>query len=144
MKRREAREILFCLIFEASFDYASDGDASDNRRTLEKIYEYGKECREFDDDPYICDIFFNIWDSIPKIDELIATNSVGWKHDRLSRVSQAIMRLCVYEMLFRDDIPYSISINEAIELAKKYDHDNSPKFINGVVNAIAEKENLKK
>jgi N utilization substance protein B len=53
------------------------------------------------------------------------------------------MRLAAYEMLFSDDVPFSIAINEAVELAKKYDHDKAPKFINGILNTIAVKKGLK-
>ena len=56
----------------------------------------------------------------------------------------AIMRICVYEMLYVDDVPFNIAINEAVELAKKFDYDKAPSFINGVVNKIAEHEGLKK
>ena len=53
------------------------------------------------------------------------------------------MRLAVYEMLYVEDVPFSVAINEAVELAKTYDHDKSPKFINGILNAIAEQKGLK-
>ena len=77
-------------------------------------------------------------------DEKIADSVVGWKLERLSRVSQAIMRLAIYEMLYREDVSYNIAINEAVELAKKFDHDKAPGFINGVLNSVATKEGLKK
>jgi len=54
-----------------------------------------------------------------------------------------IMRLGTYEMLYMEDIPFSVSINEAVNLAKKYDHDKAPAFINGVLNAIADEKGLK-
>ncbi|MDD4772426.1 MAG: transcription antitermination factor NusB [Eubacteriales bacterium] len=136
MKRREAREIAFTLIFEIGF--------GDDSRSLNEVYTLAAECREFEEDEYISQVFFGIKEKLPEIDAKIAAHSVGWKTERLSRVSQAIMRLCIYEMLFREDIPYNIAINEAIELAKKYDDENAPKFINGIVNTVADKEGLKK
>lgn len=146
MKRREAREIAFALIFEVGFGHGGDGDPvteeTDNR-SYDEIYALAAACREFEDDKYVREVFYGIKDKLPEIDEKIAAYSVGWKTERLSRVSQAIMRLCVYEMLFRIDIPFNIAINEAIELAKKYDEENAPKFINGIVNTIADKEGLK-
>lgn len=139
MKRREAREILFKLIYETGFEYP----LSDESREKREIYELAKTEWEYEDDDYIKDVYFNIWDKLPDIDALIAENAVGWKQERLSRVSQAIMRLCVYEMVYMEDIPYNVAINEAVELAKKYDHDKAPKFINGIVNTIAIKCKLK-
>ena len=135
MKRREARELLFALIYETGFEYPF----TDATRTAEAIYDSAKEYRELEEDTYIRDVYFDIWDKIPELDEAIGEHTVGWKQERLSRVSLAIMRLSVYELLYREDIAYNISINEAIELAKKYDHDKSPKFINGVLNAVADK-----
>ena len=74
----------------------------------------------------------------------IEENAKGWKLSRISKVSMAIMRICVYEMLYVEDVPFNIAINEAVELAKKFDYDKAPSFINGVVNKIAENEGLKK
>ena len=81
---------------------------------------------------------------IEAIDEKISANAESWSISRLSKVSLAIMRIAVYEMLFIDAIPMNVSINESVELAKKFDEEKSPKFINGVLNAIgkaAEKDN---
>ena len=144
MTRREAREHLLTLIYEAGHDYDHpDTPDWDGSRSLEEMYINAMDCREFEDDKYIRDVFFKIWDSMPEIDRNINEKSVGWKGDRLSRVSHAIMRLGVYEILYRDDIPYNIAINEAVELAKKYDHENAPKFINGILNAVTEAHGLK-
>lgn len=148
MKRRQAREIAFALIFEAGFYAGKDPLNTENagltgNPDYEEIYRLAAECREFEDDDYVKEALFGVRDHLDAIDQLIADSAVGWKSERLSKVSLAIMRLCVYEMLYRDDIPYSIAINEAVELAKKYDYDKAPRFINGVVNTIAEKEGLK-
>ena len=75
-------------------------------------------------------------EQIKKIDELIGANSNGWKTHRLTRLSRSVMRLAVYEMLFCEDIPYSVSINEAIELTKKFDDPKAKAFVNGVLNSI--------
>ena len=135
MKRREARELLFALIYETGFEYPF----TDAARTVEAIYNSAKEYRELEEDKYIREVYFDIWDKIPEIDGAISEHTVGWKQERLSHVSLAIMRLSVYELKYREDISYSISINEAVELAKKYDHDKSPKFINGVLNAVSDR-----
>ena len=61
----------------------------------------------------------------------------GWKINRISKVSLALLRLAVYEMLYRDDVPVSVSINEAVELSKKYTVKDDTSFINGVLGAVA-------
>ena len=61
----------------------------------------------------------------------------GWKKQRLSPVTRALVRLAGYEMMFMEDVPGKVSINEAIELSKKYDDEKTYSFINGVLNALA-------
>ena len=71
------------------------------------------------------------------LDEAVEKNSTGWKKERISPVSMAILRLACYEIMFMEDIPARVSINEAVELAKKYDDEKSYSFVNGVLNAVA-------
>ena len=136
MNRREARELLFTLVFEYDFKRSEDFSAT---------YASALENREFfEEDDYVKSAFEGIAENIEAIDEKISANAESWSISRLSKVSLAIMRIAVYEMLFIDAIPMNVSINEAVELAKKFDEEKSPKFINGVLNAIgkaAEKDN---
>ena len=71
-----------------------------------------------------------------EIDAAIAENAKGWRIDRIAKMSLAVMRVAVYELLCTDT-PSSIVINEALEIDKIYDSDDSPAFINGVLNAVA-------
>lgn len=132
MTRREARETLFKLIYERSYHAEETPDEILVRETEELEI----------DDAYVSDGFKGTFDNIEEIDALISESSIGWKLNRLSRVSHAIMRLACYEMLYTD-LPVRIAINEAVELAKKYDHDQAPSFINGILNTIADKKALK-
>lgn len=68
-----------------------------------------------------------------ELDALIDEKSTGWKTNRMAKVDLAIIRLAVYEIKFEDDIPTKVSINEAVELAKKYGADESGAFVNGVL-----------
>lgn len=134
MKRREAREALFALLFEMTF--ATPEEAA-------VLYE--TECAETDrdlSDDFIRDGYKGVLADLDKIDELIASASKGWKLSRLARVTLSLLRLGVYEMCFAGT-PYHIVINEAVELAKVYGEDKSPGFINGVLNKIAEMQGLK-
>ncbi len=140
MKRSEAREILFALIFETSYEYPFE---SEGARSIQDIYENAREYRDFEDSKYIRDVYFDIWERLPEIDKAISDCAKGWKQGRLSKCSMSIMRLCVYEMLYVDDVPWQSAINEAVELAKKYDHEKAPGFINGVVNSVANNLGIK-
>lgn len=134
MERRRARELALELIFEHEFNPDIEPGV---------IYENALECREFEDDGYIRDLFYGVVDHKSTIDEKIAACAVGWSLSRMSKTSLAIMRLSVCEMLYLLDIPFLVSINEAVELAKKFDHDKAPAFINGVLNKVAEIEGIK-
>ena len=134
MERRRARELALELIFEYEFHTGDDSGA---------IYENALECREFEDDGFIRELFYGVTDHKTEIDEKIASCAIGWSLSRMSKVTLAILRLAVCEMLYLPDIPFTVSINEAVELAKKYDHDKAPAFINGVLNKIAEVEGIK-
>lgn len=73
------------------------------------------------------------------IDQLISKYLINWTIDRLSIVDKTLLRIAVYEICFEDDIPYAVSINEAIELAHKYGDEKSSKFINGILSNIIKK-----
>jgi len=83
------------------------------------------------------------WENLTCCDELISSAAIKWELSRLSLVDKSILRLAAYELKFRDDIPPKVTINEAIELAKKYSSAQSPGFVNGVLDAIMNKLNSK-
>lgn len=74
--------------------------------------------------------------ALPEIDSVIERFSSNWKISRMSIVDRNIMRLAVYEMLFCDDIPSKVSINEAIDIGKKFSAEESGAFINGILDSI--------
>lgn len=74
---------------------------------------------------------------IDEIDALINEKSTGWKTSRMAKVDLSIIRIAVYEIKFEDDIPFKVSVNEAVELAKKYGADESPAFVNGILAKFA-------
>lgn len=127
MKRKEAREQVVALLFETEFK--SD-------ENIEAVFAVSVENREIPADDYIKRAYFGVYENQEKIDGLLGTHSNGWKTHRLSKLSRSIMRLAVYEMLFEENIPYSVSINEAVELTKKYDDPKARAFVNGVLNSV--------
>lgn len=127
MTRKEAREILLGLLFESEF--RADESAED-------IYYTSAENREIDDDDYIKRAYFAIFEHKEEIDAVIGDHAKGWKTHRLTNISRSILRLAVYEMLYEEGIPHKVSINEAVELTKKYDDEKARSFINGVLNSV--------
>lgn len=127
ISRRESREYIIGLIYETEFRADEDKQI---------IFESSAECREIPKDKFIKETYFSVCEKRNEIDALIAKHSVGWKTERLTRVSRAILRLAVYELAFSDEIPSKVSINEAIELAKKYEDEKAKAFINGILNAV--------
>ena len=134
MSRTEARENAFLLLFEA---------ACRSDETALEIFEYAEQFRDFKIDDYVKTAFFGVFERRKEIDELIEKCIVGWTKKRVSPVSMALLSLSTFEMLALSDVPAKVSINEAIELSKKYDDEKSYVFVNGVLNAIAEELKLK-
>ena len=132
MTRREERESLFALLFEMSFSELT---------AAEDVLAIEKEERSYDTE-YIINSYHGILSALTDIDGLIEKSANGWKLSRLSRVTHAILRVAVYEMVF-NNLPVTIAINEAVELAKKYDHEKAPAFVNGILNRIADEKQLK-
>lgn len=126
--RREAREQAFCLVFEMDFQNAS----------MEEIIDQANQCRDLEVDPYAAQLAYKVAGERQELDEMIARFSTKWKVERLSRVSRALLRLAVAEILQEDaEVPLSVAINEAVELAKKYGGDEDAPFVNGVLGAFA-------
>ena len=130
MSRKESRENAFILLFEAEFR---------PDETALEIFEYAEQFREFKMDDYVKRVFFGVQERKKEIEELIDPNLIGWNKKRISPVSRAILALSTFEMLALDDVPAKVSINEAVELSKKYDEEKARAFINGVLNAIMKK-----
>ncbi|MBQ9964711.1 MAG: transcription antitermination factor NusB [Clostridia bacterium] len=127
MTRRESRELAFVLLFEKSFSDA----------TLAEILENAGEARELASDAFALSLAEGVLAHLAEIDEKISAASHKWSKDRLSRVTLAILRLAIYEIVWESDIPVSVSINEAVELAKSYGGDTDASFINGVLGGVA-------
>ena len=127
MTRRESRELAFVLLFEKTF----------TQEAVKDILCNACEARELEHDAFALKLAEGAEQQLKAIDEMISQYSHKWNKERISRVALSIMRLAVYEMLYVDDIPVSVSINEAVELAKKYGGDEDPAFINGVLGGIS-------
>lgn len=129
ISRYKKREQAFILSFESLFTECADIDElADNAvdGNDEHMSDYAIMCAK------------GVLENAQQIDELISANlKKGWKLNRISKVSLAVMRLAIFEMLYVEDVPVSVSINEAVELAKKYSVPDDSSFVNGVLGAIA-------
>lgn len=135
MGRKQAREGAMKVLFQ--MDSMSD--------FTEESLEVFLENFEYDEMEtlYIKESISKIRENLEEIDEYIKQNLEGWSIYRLAKVDLAVLRIAIYEMLFRDDIPMEVSINEAIETVKKYSTDESFKFINGVLGGFARSRDKK-
>ena len=108
-----------------------------NNDTIAQIVENAGESRDLVLSAFAEKVATGVQDNEAVIDEKIEQNIHGWKMSRLSRVSLALLRLAIYEMMYEKDIPLSVSINEVVDLAKKYGGSEDAPFINGVLGSIA-------
>lgn len=137
MSRKLAREMAFKIIFETSFQKDEKIDELTNMLINTKDNDDDNILPE--DNEYIIQITTGVKEKESELDEHIKNHLKGWTMERISKVDIAILRLAIYEILYRDDIPYKVSVNEAVELAKEYSDDSSPAFINGVLAEIINK-----
>jgi transcription antitermination protein NusB len=126
--RREGRELALQML------YAQDSQKSELRETLRGFrdgVEAVQRVREFAEE-----LVLGVQQHQTEIDEAIKARSKNWSLSRMPRVDLNIMRLATFELLFRSDIPKKVSINEAIEIAKKYGDKESPAFVNGILDEM--------
>lgn len=131
MTRREAREQAFFLIFEQSF----------NKVPLSKITSYAAEARDVYLNKFAEKLVYGVNENLDEINDIISKYLIKWKKNRISKVSMSLLRLATYEIIFERMIPLSVSINEAVELAKIYGGKNDFSFVNGVLSSIAKEYN---
>lgn len=136
MTRRELRDNVFKMLFRIEFHKAEEmpEQLALFEDELETLFD-GKQGQENRD--YLTNKCNDIFSHITELDEAINEVSSGWKTSRMSKVDLTIIRLAVYEMRYEEDIPVAVSINEAVELAKKYGTDDSASFVNGILAKLA-------
>ena len=128
MTRKEARDQAFVLIFEKGI----------NNESIEDILEAAKECRNFleDEDGYTLKVFTGVFERQEEIDSVISKNLTGWTINRISKISLAVLRLAIFEIMYMDDIPDAVSVDEAVELCKTYSTQEDAAFVNGVLGTV--------
>lgn len=138
MKRRLGRALAVQCLYQIEMNQVSVDEA------LDMVFQEAKEDNEagikLEDETalraYTRELVTETKARGPALDDVLAAYLKGWKMDRLSRVDRQILRLAVYEMAVRDDVPPKAAINEAIELAKHFGMEESGKFVNGVLGQL--------
>lgn len=128
MKRKETREeavkIAYCMDINKEFD---------KKLPCKYINHFEIENADIE---YLNKTMDDLIDNLDKIDKYITDHSKDWKINRIARVDLAVLRVALSEILYNDSIPESVSINEAVEISKKYSNEDSHKFINGILGSV--------
>lgn len=130
MSRREQREQIFKILFGVEFHSADELE--------EQIGLYMEDLGDIrkKDADYMTGKVRSIVEHMDEIDGMINQASKNWKTTRMAKAELFILRLAAYEIKYEDDIPVSVSINEAVELAKLYGSDHGPAFVNGILSGM--------
>lgn len=146
MLRTTAREIAVHLSFELGFTHKTADELLDGRLTREAFDAWREEDEVYGEFPgpkqqsYIRQLVSGVGGHSAELDSYIEKYAVGWSFSRISRVASAIMRVAMFEILYMPDIPNSAAINEAVEIAKKYEEPEVVSFINGILGSFLRKE----
>ena len=130
MSRSIAREVAMKLVYSRLLGGQDTPDA-----VLEKSEI--REPLDREEKDFSLALADGVAERLAEIDERIAVNAVDWSIDRIGRVDLSILRVAVYEMLYREDVPVGAAINEAVELAKRFVGERSYSFVNGILGAVA-------
>jgi N utilization substance protein B len=128
MARKAAREAAMCLVYQKSV--GGEGDVESYCEQADGVE------LDAEDRAYLSDVLDGVQEHAGDIDENIEKYAVNWRLARMPRVDAAVLRVAVYEILYRDDIPVSVTANEAVGLARQYSGEKSAKFINGVLGKL--------
>lgn len=128
MPRKAAREAAIRLVYQRSM--GGEGSIDDY------CSQAGDVALDAEDRDYLSDVLGGVAENAAAIDETIGKYAVNWKLSRMPRVDAAILRVAVYELLYRADIPEGVTANEAVTLAKQYSGEQAAKFINGVLGKL--------
>ncbi len=133
--RSEARKETFKLVFQ------TEKNNDDVEFLIGQMLENKPECEQ--NLEYIKSTVFGILDKDEELKKDISENlSSGWRIERISKVSLALLKLAIYEIKYIDEIPTKVSINEAVELDKKFDEPDNSAFINGILGGFCKKNNI--
>ena len=146
MTRTQTRELAMRMVYTLAenkktvAELLEDMLEAEYYATLETEDELYKRAPNAEDREYLTTLVTGVAEHMPELDEYIDKHAVGWQFHRISRTAVTIMRLAMYEALYMPTIDIAVSMNEAIELAKKYDTPETVSFTNGVLGAFTKEE----
>ena len=146
MTRSNAREIAIHIVFTLGFDSRSAKEVLEAELTRERFHELAEELPRYEQFPnekqekYIRELVQGVFAHGPELDDCISRYSVGWAFARIPRMAAAVMRTSMYEILYMPDIPNAAAINEAVEIAKKYEPAEVVSFVNGILGTFVRTE----
>jgi len=123
MQRREAREFLLLALYRREF----------LPTTLDELFE---ETPPGDQQEYIEAVYGGILEAQTELDAMLGEKTIGWRFERLALLDRNILRLGTYELLYFDDVPAEVALDEAVELSKKYGTEQARSFVNGILDRI--------
>lgn len=134
MGRRASREAAMKLLYQLEIQ------KDDRSEQIETALEDGSLTDN--DKKYIRSIVDGVEEKTALLDSIIEKYAMGWKINRLSKIDLSVLRIGIYEILFREDIPFSVSVNEAVELAKKYSNEEAGAFVNGLLAKVSKDDSV--
>lgn len=133
MTRRNARELVMQMLYEGTFHPEEERERIlyDQLNAIESKEKSGNKAIF----KFIEETYFGVYQHLNEIDALISEAAKNWSMTRIAKVDLSILRLAIYELRYTD-VPVKVAVNEALEIAKAYSTDKSPKFINGVLGSV--------
>jgi len=133
--RRKSREAALQFLYQNDFVKVTDtGDDLELIETFHlfcSLYQVNKKAR-----PYALELIQGVLARIEKIDEMISLAGSQWRLSRIAPTDRNLLRIAVFEMSLMENVPPQVAINEAVEIAKRFAGEESPRFINGVLDAV--------
>ncbi len=133
--RRNERSLAFQVLYSLSFSEVQSID--DVRRTFCQSPDSIKEKSDDPTNSFAWEIVAGVWTNCKKLDEFITEFSHNWRVDRMGRIELTVLRIGLFEMLYRKDIPTKVAINEALELSRQFGEQSARSFVNGILDATA-------
>ena len=146
MTRNTAREIATHLAYALSFTDLRVEEFLDRQLSEENFAGLAPECELYRDLPnqkqeaYIRRLITGVAEHAAELDAYIEKYAKGWRFERISLMASAIMRVAMFEILYMPDIPHGVAINEAVEIAKKYESSETVRFLNGILGSFVRQE----
>ena len=132
MGRRASREAAMKLLYQLEIQKSDRSEQIETALHDENLTDSDRK--------YIRGIIDGVSERVALLDRVIEKYAMGWKINRLSKVDLSILRIGIYEILYREDIPFSVSVNEAVELAKKYSNEDAGAFVNGLLAKVTKND----